>query len=314
MTGWPPTGPAPLYPAWAWHRDARSVTRAAEASSAHVRAVEDFVVRGNVHRALCTHCGVVTRMVVDGGAMLGEHINLREGLVCEGCGLNARARLLLHACDTVFPRRDARIALLEAFSGLSTIAAAKWPQVSCSEFFGGEARPGEQASRVTANGVVRSARHEDLTALSYADASLDGIVHNDVLEHVPDTGAALAQMLRVLRPGGCAVFTMPWFPWREATTVRGRIRADGSLERLLPDEFHGDGLREEGIYTFYNFGADFGRMLADAGFDDIRFGVCYAPCCGFFSNNFRYGLDGLMLPTTIVARRPVPTPSSMEST
>lgn len=305
MIRWPPEVSTALYPSWVWHHSAGSVAAAADASCEHIRAFEDAVVRSDVHRALCTNCGVITRMVVNSGAMLGSYISLREGLICEGCGLNARARLLLHACNTVFPERDTRIALMEAFSPLSVIARATWSHVTCSEFFSGEVAPGEEVTRTTANGIVRTARHEDLTRMSYADASVDGIVHNDVLEHVPDTAAAFSEMLRVLRPGGCAVFTMPWFPWRETTTTRGRIAADGSLERLLTDEYHGDGLRDEGIYTFYNFGADLDEMMVAAGFDEVRFGVCYAPSCGFFTNNYRYGLDGVMLPSIIVGRRPL---------
>ena len=305
MTRWPPDLASCLYPSWSWHVSARSVVAAAEHSARHVQAFEDAVVQRDFHRALCTHCGTLTRMQVNGGAMLGDHINLREGLICTDCGLNARARLLLHACSSVFPDRDSPIALLEAFSPLALIARASWPQVTCSEFFSGNVQPGQTVTRTTANGIVRDARHEDLTRLSYADASLDGIVHNDVLEHVADTGAALAEMLRVLRPGGCAVFTMPWFPWREPTTVRGRLLEDGSLERLCPDEFHGDGLRDGGIYTYYNFGADFERLMTDAGFDEVRFGICYAPACGFFTNNYRYGRDGVMLPTIIVGQRPI---------
>lgn len=305
MSHLPPDEMSWLHPPWTWHATAGSVARSAAQSAGHIREFEDAVVRRDVHQALCTHCGVLTRMLVNSGAMLGDYINLREGLICPGCGMNGRARLLLHACKTIFPDPGAQIALLEAFSHLALIARATWPTVTCSEFFSGDVRPGEELTRTTANGIVRTARHEDLMSLSYADASLDGIVHNDVLEHVPDTGAACAEMLRVLRPGGSAVFTMPWFPWRETTTVRGRIAPDGTLERLLPDEYHGDGLRDEGIYTFYNFGADFGDMLVAAGFEQVRFGICYAPSCGFFTNNYRYGLDGLMLPTIIVARRPL---------
>lgn len=305
MSDWPPAEAARLYPSWTWHRHARSVVQAAGRSADHIRAFEDAVACSDVHLALCTHCGVLTRMLVSSGQMLGEYINLREGLVCGDCGLNARARLLLHACNALFPQREARLALLESFSQLSLIARTTWTHVSCSEFFSEGAEPGQEITRPTAYGIVRTARHEDLTRLSYADGSLDGIIHNDVLEHVPDTGVALAEMLRVLRPGGCAVFTMPWFPWLETTTVRGRVLQDGSLERLLPDEFHGDGLSDDGIYTFYNFGADFDGMMAAAGFDEVRFGVCYAPSCGFFTNNFRYGHTGLMLPTIIVARRPL---------
>jgi len=42
----------------------------------------------------------------------------------------------------------------------------------------------------------------DLVALPFADGSLDGVFSEAVLEHVPDPVAHVAEMLRVLRPGG----------------------------------------------------------------------------------------------------------------
>jgi len=42
----------------------------------------------------------------------------------------------------------------------------------------------------------------DLAALPFADGSIDGLISEAVLEHVPDPAAHVAEMLRVLRPGG----------------------------------------------------------------------------------------------------------------
>jgi ubiquinone/menaquinone biosynthesis C-methylase UbiE len=42
----------------------------------------------------------------------------------------------------------------------------------------------------------------DVCSLPFADASFDGATCGYVIEHVPDTRAGLAEIARVLRPGG----------------------------------------------------------------------------------------------------------------
>ena len=49
----------------------------------------------------------------------------------------------------------------------------------------------------------------DACALPFADASVDLVVPFDVLEHIEDDGAALAEMARVLRPGGRLLVAVP---------------------------------------------------------------------------------------------------------
>jgi len=49
----------------------------------------------------------------------------------------------------------------------------------------------------------------DLSALPMNDASVDLFVCNHVLEHVPDVSRALAEIYRVLRPGGVAILQVP---------------------------------------------------------------------------------------------------------
>jgi len=63
------------------------------------------------------------------------------------------------------------------------------------------------------------------TKLPLADHSLGGVLLLDVLEHVDD-GAALAEVRRVLRPGGAAVITVPALPflWSHRDEAAGHLR------------------------------------------------------------------------------------------
>jgi SAM-dependent methyltransferase len=54
-----------------------------------------------------------------------------------------------------------------------------------------------------------AARREDVTALTFADASIARIVSLDTLEHVEDYGKALGEFHRVLEPGGVLIVHVP---------------------------------------------------------------------------------------------------------
>ncbi len=49
----------------------------------------------------------------------------------------------------------------------------------------------------------------DVTQLPFANSSFDRVIASEVLEHVVDDGAALAELARVLRPGGLAALSAP---------------------------------------------------------------------------------------------------------
>jgi SAM-dependent methyltransferase len=64
-------------------------------------------------------------------------------------------------------------------------------------------------------GAVGTAVNGDALGLPFADGAFDRVIAAEVLEHVPDDARALAELARVLRPGGTLAVTVPrWFPER----------------------------------------------------------------------------------------------------
>lgn len=54
----------------------------------------------------------------------------------------------------------------------------------------------------------------DGRTLPFPDGSFEGVICTQVLEHVPDPGLLLAEMYRVLKPGGRLILSLP-FVWQE---------------------------------------------------------------------------------------------------
>jgi SAM-dependent methyltransferase len=72
--------------------------------------------------------------------------------------------------------------------------------------------PSETAAHWCAEKRLGTVRTGDLCALPLADASVDLVLATDVIEHVAQDGKAVAEIQRVLRPGGTALITVPAFP------------------------------------------------------------------------------------------------------
>ena len=106
---------------------------------------------------------------------------------------------------------------------------------------------------------------EDLTKLRYRDDSFDLILTSESLEHVPDLGAALAEIRRVLKPGGLHLATIPALPTVDMTHPRTRLGPDGEVVHDDPPIRHPGG--DVGYLVFTEFGRDAAEVFRRAGFE-----------------------------------------------
>jgi SAM-dependent methyltransferase len=71
--------------------------------------------------------------------------------------------------------------------------------------------PSEHAAHWCAEKELGDVRTGDIRALPLTDSSVDLLLATDVIEHVNEDNQAVAEIRRVLRPGGVALITVPAF-------------------------------------------------------------------------------------------------------
>ena len=85
--------------------------------------------------------------------------------------------------------------------------------------------------------VCASKAATSITGMSFGDALFDCVLCSEVLEHIPDDGKAIAELRRVLKPGGVLVATVPYQKryWAEDDDYVGHVRRydPGELELKL---------------------------------------------------------------------------------
>jgi SAM-dependent methyltransferase len=208
---------------------------------------------------------------------LAEAFARKETCACARCGARLRVRRLARALLEELPMgrpparsvaewvrqptaRTLRVAEINRIDGLHEQLSGL-PHLAYSEYLDGATAPGGPAP----------VRHEDLTGLSYPDSSFDLVLTSETLEHVPDLSTAIAEVRRVLVPGGLHLFTVPILPGVPKTFARSILRPDGSVEHRATPISHPAG--DAGYPVFTEFGADLPEILERAGFEvKVRFG------------------------------------------
>jgi hypothetical protein len=232
-------------------------------------------------RAYCFACGCPKSLAVDTSVCSqwqGRRVPWwTNTLSCPDCRLAARMRAALHLFEErIAPVPAAEIYLTEQVTPLYEQFRHRHPSLIGSEYLVDSTPRGG----TTASGI----RCEDLTDLTFPDAALDYVLSFEVLEHIPDYQAALRECARVLKPGG-KIFSSAPFHGDEKHRVRARVTESGSIEHLLPPEYHGDPVNPKGVLCFRYFGVELLDDLRAAGFADASIWLYWSDAFGYLGED-----------------------------
>ncbi len=232
--------------------------------------------RGTAHRGYRPICDRSVWFLIQGPW-------LRDQYLCHRFGSIPRWRALFHVLQTQFPLwRDRAIHECSPGGG-----ASKRIRQLCRGYVGTHYWP-----EVTPGTMHRGWRCEDRQQQTFADASFDLVITQDVFEHLPRTDLAWKEIARTLKPGGAHLWTVPWFRGRP-TLVRAQW-ADGRVVHLEKPVHHGNPIDGKGSLVFHEWGDDL-IELAD------RHGRTQTQVIDKIDR--RLGLDGQFL-EVLISRKP----------
>jgi SAM-dependent methyltransferase len=98
-------------------------------------------------------------------------------------------------------------------------------------------------------GAEADIKQGDALSLPFADGEFDRVVAAEVLEHIPRDTAAIAELARVLRPGGTIAVTVPrWLPERVCWALSDAYhQVEGGHVRIYTEAELAGKLRRSGL-------------------------------------------------------------------
>ena len=176
------------------------------------------------------------------------YINRQQGLSCSSCGNNLRSMALAQAIMKSYGFQGC----LEGFVKSRVISSLRVLEIN----------PAGMLTRLLQqlpfHRLIRYPEF-DMTKLNIESGLYDLVVHSDTLEHIKYPEVALSECLRVLRPGGRCIFTVPIIVRRLTRPRKG-----------LPKSHHG--ARDEkgdDFVVHMEFGADAWTYALKAGFSSV---------------------------------------------
>lgn len=235
------------------------------------------------YQGCCAVCGTEQPFIVDYRFAEVEDgmktPNWRERLVCPNCGCNSRQRFIISRVFTSY-KPGMKILLYEQNSEVFRKICREIDGVTGFEYPGENVLNSEKSGEMEYAGIF-----EDICSLSYADEMFDLLVANDVFEHTVNYESAFREALRVLKPGGKLIFTVPFNANSEITEKRAEEGENG-LICTAKELFHANPIPEmPPLLVCQIFGWDILETIKECGFKR---------CCGKVYYGLREGYLGYL--------------------
>lgn len=174
---------------------------------------------------------------------------LRDHFLCQHCNSQPRERALFSVLTQLRP--DWRS--LKIHESSPGTAASHRLRDQAKGYLASQYDPSIPWGSTHSQGGWRS---EDLERQTFADASFDLVITQDVMEHVFAPDLAMAEIARTLKPGGMHICTVPIVNKDKPSVRRAARRADGSVENLLEPVYHGNPMDPNGSLVTVDWGYD----------------------------------------------------------
>jgi O-antigen biosynthesis protein len=232
----------------------------------------------------------------------------RESFVCVSCSSTGRYRALAHGVLSYLSRlsgvslgviADLRETGLTQIKVLDTQPPFSYPphagyqlpsalretgkaEVTCTSY---------EPSFAWGIRLSEGVQNENLECLTFPDDSFDIVVTSDVMEHVRLIERAHSEIRRVLKPGGCYVFTAPntravFETLQRVVVIDENDPAQDVMK--LPPEYHASATAGEGpVLSYRVFGTEIDAELQSLGFS-VEYRVPRDPEFGLIDSEYFY--------------------------
>jgi SAM-dependent methyltransferase len=178
---------------------------------------------------------------------------------CINCKSSFIHRAIGYIFSQIETNADTKIYELSAHGAFYKYLLPRFPYLTTSDFIPG----------VTSGLMFKGRTIQDVEHLTYFAETFDIVSSTEVFEHVADDAQGYREVLRVLKPGGTFLFTVPLDVTLEKTVERAYRNEKNEIINILEPEYHGDYMGK-GILAFRNYGLDLVDKLKNIGFSDVQ--------------------------------------------